>query len=231
MRLLAAARLAASGIARRRPRRARARPPDAAAASRDHGFDRVAVGIGDQLVAVAFVNEGAHLGQRVGGDLAGREGASGQVEQIVQRQRPSWLIFSQPAASCSKALIRPSAARRRPDRARRWAPGRWPRCRPGFGAFGDEQRGGGQRVGVDRGVGAVAVRAQRLDHAGRFAVAGRVVRAHDALQLGELAPMFEPIGRQQGGAVGAETSPPSCCATPRAMHALDAFELGAQLVG
>ena len=119
MRLLAAARLAASGIC------AKAATAHALAhlmqrrRQRDHGFDRVAVGIGDQLVAVAFVNEGAHLGQRVGGDLAGREGASGQVEQIVQRQR-AVLVDLQPAAGDQllEGADQAQRARRRPKGSR-----------------------------------------------------------------------------------------------------------------
>ena len=150
---------------------------------------------------------------------------------------PSWLIFSQPpAASCSKALIRPSGAAQAEGIALaggRQADG--PDADQRFGAFGDEQRGGGQRVGVDRGVAAVAVLgAQRLDHAGRFAVAGRVVRAHDALQLGELAHHVRAqIGLgQQGGAVGGRDVAAQLLrhAPGDGAHALDAFELGAQLV-
>ncbi|CFL86638.1 Uncharacterised protein [Bordetella pertussis] len=105
----------------------------------------------------------------------------------------------------------------------------------GFDALGDEQRGRGQRGGVDRRVIAVAVlRAQGGDHVGGLAVALGVVGAHDALQLGELAHHVRAqvgLGQQRGAvAMGGVAAQRRGDAARDGAHALDAFELGAQLV-
>ena len=105
----------------------------------------------------------------------------------------------------------------------------------GFHALGDEQDGGGQRVGGDGRVVAVAVlRAQGLHHAVGLAVAGRVVGAHDALQLGEFAHhVGAQVGLgQHGRAVGGGDVAAQQLghAAGNGAHALHAFQLGAQLV-
>src|SRR5690606_26385257 len=167
-----------------------------------------AVEIGGQLVAVALVDKGAHFVRRGGRDLAGREGAGSQRQQAVERQGAVGAGGQQ--AARRQLFERADQAQRGAAQAERvaFAGGRQadaPDADQGFGALGDEQDGGGQRVGGDRRVQADAVLvAQRPHHVGGLAVAGGVVGAHDALQLGEFAHhVGAQVGLgQQGGAVG-----------------------------
>ena len=203
-RLLAAASAGASGSARERAhRRAGARRRRAARgrSASTASTSLRAVALLAQAAGRALVDERLDLGDGVGGERRRRR-STPPASSSSRRSSGERRCFDAACESISPA----HGGAARTDPCRRWAAGRCRTCRPASRACrpARPRTPTWLRGSVVAGEARLVVVFDRVGHRRRLAVVARVVAAHDALQLGELA---DHVGQQVGlgeqrGAVG-----------------------------